>query len=415
MATVDHGNSVVRETVQDKLFEDVETEYSKMLQAKEEGEGGTEEEGGEVVEATADTDDSAEAEQPEAVEAEEEAESREARRTKAEAYKRGQRKPVEAEEATEETPRDEQGRFVSKQEAEVTEEAGEEVSATEVKEEKPFLTQFVLKQGTQETEIPRDVTLDFTANKKEYKDVPLDKVVLWAQMGVYNEAREQEVQNAKHYVAEVTNLNKQQEQALNTLRKEFDDLLGDEAYYEAARSEWLRHNTPEQRARRAEENLRQERQREAATEQTRQAQAYIQNEIFPAVEKVLQTFKGQVSEDEVMGRFNRLIMPYMQNGSVPYQLLPTVKQLVETELAGWAQGITMERDTARKKQETAVKEVAGKQVKTAQTRATLAKRELARAVKPQGTQRVMKEAKKPKQYKSAQEWSESALEEILGG
>jgi len=27
----------------------------------------------------------------------------------------------------------------------------------------------------------------------------------------------------------------------------------------------------------------------------------------------------------------------------------------------------------------------------------------------------MKEAKKPKQYKSAQEWSETALDEILGG
>jgi len=408
---VDHGNSLVRENVEDKLFEDVEVEYSKMLKGKEgkeeveEGEYEPEEAIAEAAETAVDGIVEA-AEQRAKSEKEEEAEpeSREARKTKAEAYRRGQRKPVEGEEDREEV----------KEEAAPEAEKAEEPEAEEekVEEEKPLLTQFTLKQGSQETEIPKDVTLDFKANNKEYKDVPLDKVVLWAQMGVYNEAREQEVQNAKKYVSEVGQYNKQLEENFNKLKGEVDGLLGDEAYYEAARNQWLRINTPEERARRAEEQLRQTRANEAMSEQKRQAQAYIQGEIFPAVEKILQAYKASVSEDEVMGRFNRLILPYMENGSVPPQLLPTVKQLVETELASWAQGVTMERDTKRKTQEEKTEKI----VKSERVKSTLAKRELARTVRPQdGGGRAVKEAKKPKQYKSAQEWADTAMDEILSG
>src|SRR2546422_1692957 len=256
------------------------------------GEGDDSEEvSAEGKEATADEGGDAEAESQEAVQAEKEAEpeSREARRTKAEAFKRGQREPVKEEAEEGEVKAEEKG----KEEAVEEEVAEKEGEAEKVEEEKPFLTTFTLKQGSQETEIPRDVTLDFTANKKEYKDVPLDKVVLWAQMGVYNEAREAEVTNAKKYVSEVTNYNKQLETSFQNLKGEVDSLLGDEAYYEAARTQWLRNNSPEERARRAEETLRQQRQNETKAEQTRQAQGYIQNEIFPAVEQILKAHKVQ--------------------------------------------------------------------------------------------------------------------------
>lgn len=325
-------------------------------------------------------------------------ESREDRRAKADAAKRGIKEAPQEEEVEEEVV----------EETKAEEKPAEEQKTEEVAEEKPLLTQFTLKQAGNETEIPRDVTLDFKGNGKEYKDMPLDKVVLLAQMGLYNEAREQEVQLAKKYVSETSQQVKHAESVIEGLKKEFNDLLSDETYYEVARQEFLKHNSPEERARRAEESLRQQRQAEQAQEQKRQGRDYIQTNILPTVEKILQTFTS-VSEDEVMGRFNRLITPYLENGVVPVNNLPAVKQLVENDLANWAQAITAERNTARKQQEEKVEKI----VKTEKIKTTLAKRDLARQVKPTTSQTNAKEARKPKQYKSADEWANSAVDDIL--
>lgn len=335
-------------------------------------------------------------------EEEEQPESREERAKRAAEYKKGTRK-VEAEAKEEEEVVDE----AKEEEAESEEEAEAEAA----KDEKPLLTTFAMKQGKTEVDIPRDVAFDFKANGKEYKDVPLDKVVLLAQMGFYNEAREQEVGLAKKYVSETQQENKQLRDLTDNLKKEFDDLLKDDEYYETAKAEYRRRNSPEERARRAEESVRQQRGITEAQARTTQAQGYIQSNILPAVGQILQTFQSSVSEDEVMGRFNRLITPYLVNGIVPIEHLPTVKHLVDVDLAQWAKAVSLEREGTVKKQA----DKAEKIVKAEKTKTTLAKRELARAVKPQGGTARTKEANKPKQYKSATEWSESAIDDILKG
>lgn len=373
--------------VRSKLTGSDDAEFMKMMGLKKAGE--------QVEEGTEGTAEEQPEEQKEI--AEEVSESREDRRAKADAAKRGH-KEVPKEEAVEEVVEAPAGE----------EEVAEEAKAEEAGEAKPLLTQFTLKQDGNETEIPRDVTLDFKGNGKEYKDMPLDKVVLLAQMGLYNEAREQEVQLAKKYVSETSQNMKHAETLIEGLKKEFNDLLSDETYYEVARQEFLKNNSPEERARRAEESLQQQRQVERVQEQKRQGQAYIQTNILPAVERILQTFPS-VSEDEVMGRFNRLITPYLENGVVPINSLPAVKQLVEQEMNNWAQSITAERDTARKQQEEKVQKI----VKTEKVKTTLAKRELARTLKPQGTLANVKETKKSKQYKSADDWANSAVNDIL--
>jgi len=373
--------------VRSKLTGSDDAEFMKMMGLKKTGE--------QVEEGTEGTAEEQPEEQKEVVE--EVPESREDRRAKADAAKRGH-KEVPKEEAVEEVVEAPAGE----------EEVAEEAKVEEAGEAKPLLTQFTLKQDGNETEIPRDVTLDFKGNGKEYKDMPLDKVVLLAQMGLYNEAREQEVQLAKKYVSETSQNMKHAETLIEGLKKEFNDLLSDETYYEVARQEFLKNNSPEERARRAEESLQQQRQVERVQEQKRQGQAYIQTNILPAVEKILQTFPS-VSEDEVMGRFNRLITPYLENGVVPINSLPAVKQLVEQEMNNWAQSITAERDTARKQQEEKVQKI----VKTEKVKTTLAKRELARTLKPQGTLANVKETKKSKQYKSADDWANSAVNDIL--
>jgi len=94
---------------------------------------------------------------------------------------------------------------------------------------------------------------------------------------------------------------------------------------------------------------------------------------------------------------------------VPVNNLPAVKQLIENDLVNWAQSLSAERDTARKQQEEKTQKV----VKAERVKTTLAKRDLARQVKPQGTLANVKEASKPKQYKSADDWANSAVNDIL--
>lgn len=303
--------------------------------------------------------------------------------------------PVKAEvkEEVEEEPEEE----VEEKEEEVKEETEEQ------KEERKLLTPFVLKQGTDEVEIPANLTFDFKANGKEYKDVPLDKVVLMAQMGYYNEAREEKYRAAEEVATEVEGRNETLTELVMHLREEFISLLGDEEYREAAIEEYNKSNSPEARARRAEEGLRQERTTQASQRQSEQATNYVATQIYPVMKALPQQFTN-VSEDEVLGRFNRLVTPLLRNGTVPLAKLPEVKRLVENDLRIWAQALNLERDSAQNK--------TANIVKAEKTKTTLAKRQAARAVQPSG--KAAKETRKPRTYDSAQEWSEKGLDDILG-
>lgn len=277
------------------------------------------------------------------------------------------------------------------------------VKDEEKPEEVKLLTPFAVKQSGEEVEIPMDLTFDFKANKKEYKDVPLDKVVLLAQMGVYNQEREDKVRASEEVTTEVTSENENLRELVIHLRDEFKNLLEDEEYREAAIEHYARENTPEARARRAE----QERDNERATNQSQrhleQATNYVATQIYPVVKSIPVEFPT-VSEDEVLGRFNRLVTPYMRNGTVPFAKLPEVKRLVDQELRTWAQAVHLERGSAQTKTANVVK---AEKVKTA-----LAKRQVARTLQPSG--KAAKETRKPRKYGSAQDWAENSLGEILG-
>lgn len=311
----------------------------------------------------------------------------------------------------------EEAKEVVAEEEEVVEEKAEEKpeekpkekpEAEEKPEEKPeeepkkLLTEFVMKQDGQEVDIPSDVTFDLKANNKDYKDVPLDKVVLLAQMGFYNQQREEEVLAAKQFVSETTQENQQLREVVSQLRQEFEDLLADERYREAAVEEYEKSNTPESRARRAEEQLRHREQEVASERERTQAQSYIATQIYPAVKQLLQEFPT-VSEDEVIGRFNRLISPLMVNGIVPFSKLSEVKGVVSSELRNWAQAQHLERDAAQTK--------TAKTIDAEKTKTAMAKRQVARQVAPAG--KPGRETRKQTTYKSAEEWVQKGLDEIL--
>jgi hypothetical protein len=314
------------------------------------------------------------------------------------------REPVkeEVKEVVKEEEKDE-GEAEEEEEAEGTEEEKPDAEKDESEEGHKLLTSFVLRQGNDEVEIPTDLTLTFKAAGKDRVDIPLDKVVLMAQMGYHNEEREEKYRATEEIAAETSEKNETLTELVMHMREEFINLLSDEEYREAAVDEYQKSNSPESRARRAEEGLRQERTTRESQRQSEQATSYVATQIYPVMKQLPKEFPS-VSEDEVLGRFNRLVTPLLRNGTVPYAKLPEVKRLVENDLKLWAQSLHLERDSAHKKTANIVK---GEKTKT-----TLAKRQAARAVQPAG--KAAKETRKPRTYASANEWAEKGLDDILG-
>ena len=276
---------------------------------------------------------------------------------------------------------------------------GEE-KAEDDKEELPkLLTEFTVQEGEEEKEIPREMTLTFTANKQERKDVPLDKVVLMAQMGFYNEEREQQVLAAKEFVASTRTENEQLRQTIQEVAKRAERLLTDEQFFETAQNEFIRINSPEERAQRAEKELEDLRTSGSTQSDNTQAEAdaknYIASNLAPALEKVVTAY-STVSEDEVMGRFHRLTAPLLVNGIVPISRLGDVEKIINEDMANWAQQIHLERDTKAKAKDL--------EVKAERTKTTLAKKQVARKTKPTGKGVAPGASKRQKTYASADEW-----------
>lgn len=265
----------------------------------------------------------------------------------------------------------------------------------EEKEEVKLLTEFSVHEGEEEKEIPLDLTFTFMANKKERVDVPIDKVVLMAQMGFYNEEREQQVLAAKEFVSAAQQENKELRQAFQAVATRAERLLTDESFFETSQSEFARLNSPEERAQRAEEELAKVKNEGTQSNVEADAQTFIAQNLAPAMEKIVNSYSS-VSEDEVMGRFHRLTAPMLVNGIVPLNRLNDVEKIIKEDIANWAQQVHLERDSKE--------ELAEKKVKAARTKTTLAKKQIARKTKPTGKADSQMGSPKKKAYASAEEW-----------
>jgi hypothetical protein len=98
-----------------------------------------------------------------------------------------------------------------------------------------------------------------------------------------------------------------------------------------------------------------------------------------------------------------MIAPMLENGIVQPHNLPRVKEAVDNELVMWAQSLHLEREDA--------KTVVEKRVQSEKTKTALEKKRVARAVKPRG--KAAKEQRKPKKYASAEDWANTAIDNIL--
>ena len=286
----------------------------------------------------------------------------------------------------------------AKVEAEAEAKAEAVPEAVEATQAKPPLTKFQVFDPEGEIEVP-ELTFTYKASGKMKENVPLEKVILLAQMGEYNTEREQQVLGAKQFVEATRTQNDQLRSQVQEYDQWFHRVFTDPEYLERAKEAYEQQNSPEERASRAEERATamQTQMQQAAAEG--QAVAFVNQQIVPTVTKLIES-NPLVSEQEVVGYYTSLTAPLLQSGRVPLYRLGDVKGLVDGDLANWVRSRQLQRETDRKSVDV--------KLTAAKTATTLAKRQIAKAVAPKG---VPAPAGPPKAKKptSVEDWLDITL------
>lgn len=268
-------------------------------------------------------------------------------------------------------------------------------------------TEFTLYDTEGEVEVPA-LMVEYKANGKVRKD-RLDQVVKLAQWGVYNQEREQKLQQdvaAKEQ--EFTTLLSEREQQM-------ERLLTDENFLEAVREAYLQENSPERRAERAEQQVQDIRVQHQLEAIEQQGNMFLQSELEPAV-KLMTTALPTVSTEELESRILMAMQAHAEqapNGVlyVPPSRYDAIRQYIVEDLSIWAQA-----QHARRSQSVATpaQAKATAELQRAQVEAQKAKRAVGQATKPVGT--PAKESPKPKaaaKPATVDDAINSALSEVL--
>jgi hypothetical protein len=275
---------------------------------------------------------------------------------------------------------------------------------------KTALTEFAIKiaDGTPVTEMP-ELKLSFKAAGKDLTDVPLDKVVKLAQMGVYNEQQQQDFTQFRQEKEQAIQYIRGLEQTNEQWKAFYESVLVDDNFRAQAQQQYLRDNSPEMQMQRQRQQIEQERQNMAAQQQYSQAEQYVVGRIAPTVEGV-QKANPLVTAEEVLGKFSMLTSGLLVNGIIPPDRLYDVMALAENALRPWAEQLQSERES----QAQATTAKARRQVTAAQVQAMKHKRALAAITSPTTSQGGIPAARAASQdgatpeggFKSVDEWME---------
>lgn len=284
----------------------------------------------------------------------------------------------------------------------------------------PLATTFGVFDKQGELEIPRDLEISFKAGGKDLK-LPLDRVVRMAQSAPQAEQFRQaaeELPQVKEYAEKIEQSYTQLQQELQQNNAIYERILQDPDLYVQAVQAWQAQNSPEQRAKRAEEQLAalSKQHQEVTTRSTTQRQSaeayqYASTRIAPAVESMATQYPT-LDQSEITAQFHVLTAPLLEakpGGGVwvPPNKLPVVEQLIASEMIPWAQGLHAKRNASQQAQSAA----SAAQVTQAQTQTQLAKRQLARAAAPALTSPTA-DVPRPKPIKTSGDAMEAALEKV---
>jgi hypothetical protein len=200
-------------------------------------------------------------------------------------------------------------------------------------------TEFTLRDVDGEVEVP-DLMVEYKANGKVRHD-RLDQVVKLAQWGVYNQEREQKVQQVEQLAQQVYQEREELAALLSERESQIEKLLLDDDFLLAVRDAYGEENSPESRATRAEqrvEDLRVEQQMSVIVEK---GERFYENEVMPALDMISEALPF-VPIEELAEKFQMAMYAHAErapNGEayIPASRYDAVRKYILDDLAVWAQ------------------------------------------------------------------------------
>lgn len=276
-------------------------------------------------------------------------------------------------------------------------------------------TDFVIRDEQGELEVP-NLIIEYKANGKVRKD-RLDQVVKMAQWGVYNTEREQRVQQSETQMRTLLEEREAFIQELESRERELEMVLTDDDYLFKLRDAFDKENTPEVRARRAEEQVNEMRVAQQMQAIAQQGQQFYGDTVRPALDMIAKALPT-VSPDELEERMSYALSPQLAKAPNGQAFLPAsrfdyARQYIINDLAIWAQMLHAQRSEGG----SPVKGQAGtsSELDRARIEAQKAKRALGNATRPVGRAAMSSTATPPKSNKNAtvDDAMSSALSNVL--
>lgn len=273
-------------------------------------------------------------------------------------------------------------------------------------------TEFTLRDAEGEVEVP-DLIVEYKANGKVRQD-RLDKVVKLAQFGVYNEEREQKLQQTEREAVSLKSEREELAQLIEEREAQLERLLTDEDYFLAVREAYSQENSPERRAQRAEQQVKDLRVQTEMQRITEAGQQFYTGEVQPAIQLIAEALPSVSPQEleERMAYAMQLHAAVAPNGQtyLPASQFDAARQYIVQDLAVWAQMQHARRSESAPSSQ--VKE-AQAAVAKAQVEAQKAKRAVGQATKPVGRAGATPAKPKASKPSTIDDALDSAMSEIL--
>ena len=201
-------------------------------------------------------------------------------------------------------------------------------------------TEFTLRDAEGEVEVP-DLIVGYKANGKMRQD-RLDQVVKLAQWGVYNQGREQKVQQVEQMAQQMQTEREELATLLSEREAQIEKLLLDDDFLMAVRDAYGEENSPERRAVRAEQAVEDIRVQHQMTAIAEKGQVFYEREVMPALDMIAEALPS-VSAEELAEKFQMAMYAHVErapNGEayIPASRYDAVRDYILEDLVIWAQG-----------------------------------------------------------------------------
>ena len=249
----------------------------------------------------------------------------------------------------------------------------------------------ILSEGKPVEGVPK-LTFSFKADGKSYENVPLDKLIRQAQWGYAPERHAQEATSARQQFEATRTRLAEVEQANKQYDEFYTRVLTDEQFYRQSQQALIQQQSPEARLAESQRQLQVIAQQQQEQTARNEATAYVQANIAPQLDRIAKSLpQDEVTQSAFYGKTALLIQPYLVNGRVPPDRLPDVARVIEGSLGQWAEQLT----ATRTESESAAKSTDRHKVEAMRVALTLAKKEQARKLAPQGRAGALRESPKP--------------------